>query len=67
MTDDLTPNELRDLERRVEAAAATMTVEELAYIKGVLDDWTQAQEAKEAKVASRSMVSSGERGKEVSS
>ena len=39
MTDDLTPNELRDLERRLEAAAETMPVEQLAYIKGLLDEW----------------------------
>jgi hypothetical protein len=52
MDDDLTPNELRDLERRVEAAAETMSAEQLAYIKGVLDEWTQAREAQEAKVNS---------------
>jgi hypothetical protein len=57
MTDDLTRNELRDLERRLEAAAETMPVEQLAYIKGLLDEWAaQAREAQEAKGPSRGKV-----------
>jgi hypothetical protein len=49
MTDDLTPNELRDLERRREAAAETMPVEQLAYVKGLLEEWGRLTRDERAK------------------